>query len=421
MYKAPRGTVDILPTEQAYWKFAIQNAEKTCQLYGYERIDTPVFEESGLFQRSVGEGTDIVEKEMYTFPDHGNTQMTLRPEGTASVCRAYIEHGMQSLPQPVKLYYITTIFRYERPQAGRYRQHHQFGYEAIGDDDPTLDAEVIDLAWQLYSSIGLKNLTLHLNSIGCPSCRPEYLDNLTDYYAKHSLSLCKDCVPRLLRNPLRLLDCKKDSCHQIAENAPKITGHLCTICKDHFEQVKRLLAKLGIPFHQDPYLVRGLDYYTRTVFEVQPEASGAQSTIGGGGRYDLLIQELGGKPTPAVGFATGFERIILNLKQQDVSPPPIPTPKIYVAYLADGKSEAVKLAKTLRNAGIGTLLAPGGRSLKSQLKQANARESSHVLIVGGEEMTRECVILRNLVQGQQQEIPKTEIVERLKQEISAET
>ncbi|MFC1860330.1 histidine--tRNA ligase [Chloroflexota bacterium] len=283
MYQAPRGTSDILPEEQAYWRYVEQKAVDACQLHGYERIDGPAFEDTRLFSRSVGEGTDIVEKEMYTFEDRGGNKITLRPEGTAPVCRAYMEHGLHNLPQPVKLYYITSIFRYERPQAGRYRQHYQFGCEAIGDDDPTLDAEVIDMAWQFFRSLGLHHLSLHLNSIGCKICRPAYLAILKDYYTSHTNDLCPDCETRLKRNPLRLLDCKKPRCQQIANSAPKSSDHLCPQCDEHFNRLKRYLGLLDLPFTINHCLVRGLDYYTRTVFEIQPEAEGAQSTLGGGG------------------------------------------------------------------------------------------------------------------------------------------
>ncbi len=348
MYQAPRGTSDILPQEQAYWRYIEQKVVNACQLHGYERIDVPAFEDTRLFSRSMGEGTDIVEKEMYTFEDRGGNKITLIPEGTASICRAYLEHGMHNLPQPVKLYYIASVFRYERPQAGRYRQHHQFGYEAIGDDDPALDAEVIDMAWQFFQSLNLHHLSLSLNSIGCKICRPSYLTVLKGYYANYANKLCSDCKTRLVRNPLRLLDCKKPSCQQIADSAPRSIDHLCPQCHEHFKQLKRYLGLLELPFEINHRLVRGLDYYTRTVFEVQPEAEGAQSTLGGGGRYDDLIEELGSKPTPGIGFAAGIERIALTLKNQNVPIPPIPRPQVFIAHLGnDARDKAIKLASRL--------------------------------------------------------------------------
>ena len=410
MYKRPRGTADILPSEQAHWASVVQTAQSISQLYGYQRLDTPVFEEAGLFRRSIGEGTDIVEKEMYTFEDHGGDLMTLRPEGTAPVCRAYIEHGMHNLPQPVRLYYLASIFRYERPQAGRYREHHQFGCEAIGDPDPALDTEVIELAWGFCEALGLRGLTLQLNSIGCQSCRPSYLQSLKDYYSGHNEELCGDCKGRLVRNPLRLLDCKKPVCSEISKSAPKMVDSLCDACDTHFHQVRQYLREIGISFEENAFLVRGLDYYTRTVFEIHPAEEGAQSAVGGGGRYDLLIEELGGKPTPAVGFATGLERLILNLKRQDIVVPQVPEPNVYVAYLDDSdKSKAVSLATALRKAGVGTTLAPGSKSLKAQLKQANTRGASCVAIVGGEELERGNIALRDLSSGEQKEVPVGEV------------
>ncbi len=418
MYKAPRGTTDILPQEQAYWRFVEEKACQICQLYGYQRIDTPVFEQTGLFYHSVGEGTDIVEKQMYTFEDHSGAEMTLRPEGTAPVCRAYIEHGMYNLPQPVRLYYFGPIFRYERPQAGRYRQHQQFGCEAVGDADPALDAEVIDMAWHLYASLGLKGLILQLNSIGCRNCRPEYLKILRQYYTGFSQSLCRDCKSRLWRNPLRLLDCKKPSCQEIVKGGPQISEHLCHQCGSHFEALKDYLGYLEIPYEINPYLVRGLDYYTRTVFEIQPEGGGAQSTLGGGGRYDNLIEELGGRPTPAIGFATGIERIILNVRQQGIELLPIPGAKVYVAYLGEeAKGEAIKLAAKLRQSGVGATLALGGRSLKAQLKQANALRVPQAIIIGEEEIRRGSAVSRDMMKGEQVELPLGKVVTRFRRRI----
>jgi len=410
LYRAPRGTSDILPEEQAFWRYIEQKAVNICQLYGYERIDAPAFEDTRLFSRSIGEGTDIVEKEMYTFEDRSGNKITLRPEGTAPVCRAYLEHGLHNLPQPVKLYYFAPIFRYERPQAGRYRQHYQFGYEAIGDDDPALDAEVIDMAWQFFLSLGLHHLSLQLNSIGCRKCRPGYLTALKDYYADYTEELCPDCKTRLKRNPLRLLDCKKPLCQQIAGSAPRSIDSLCQQCDQHFNQLKTYLELLGVPFIVNPYLVRGLDYYTRTVFEIQPEAEGAQSALGGGGRYDDLIEELGGKPTPALGLAAGMERIILNLKKQAISIPPLPRPQVFIAHIGnEAKDEAIKLAATLRRDGIGVIEAIGNKSLKAQLRQANTLGARHTVIIGEQEVKTGTVILRDMTTSQQKTIPLNQL------------
>jgi histidyl-tRNA synthetase len=415
LYQAPRGTTDILPQEQAYWRYLEQMVAHTAQLYGYQRLDAPTFEDSRLFARSVGEDTDIVTKEMYTFEDRGGSRLTLRPEGTAPVCRAYLEHGLKNLPQPVKLYYIAAIFRYERPQAGRYRQHHQFGYEAIGDDDPALDGEVIDMAWRFLDSIKLKRLSLQLNSIGCKKCRPGYVAALKSYYTGHTNELCPDCRQRLARNPLRLLDCKQEACLKVAASAPKSVDYLCPECADHFRQLKRYLELLGLPFTVNNQLVRGLDYYTRTVFEIQPRGGGAQSTLAGGGRYDDLIEELGGKPTPALGFAAGMERIILNLKKQKIEAPPLPKPQVFIAYIGEAaKNEAVKLAANLRRGDIGVIAALGDKSLKAQLRQANNLGASQTVIIGEEELTSGTVIVRDMASAEQKTVPISKLAGELR-------
>jgi len=415
LYRAPRGTSDILPQEQAYWHHIAQKVLTICQLYGYERIDVPTFEDTRLFSRSVGEGTDIVEKEMYTFEDRGGNSLTLRPEGTASICRAYVQHGMHNLTQPVKLYYVAPIFRYDRPQAGRYRQHHQFGYEAIGDDDPALDAEVIDMAWQFFMSLGLHNFSLQLNSIGCKQCRPDYLTALKNYYVNHTQGLCPDCKIRLKKNPLRLLDCKKPACQKIAASAPGSTDYLCPQCDEHFNQLKKYLELLELPFIVNHCLVRGLDYYTRTVFEFQPEAEGTQSALGGGGRYDDLLEELGGKPTPAVGFAAGIERIIINLKEQGVSIPPLPGPQVFVAYMGDeARDEAIKLAAMLRRKGVGVIETTANKSLKAQLRQANNIGVRYAIIIGEEELKANTVILRDMTTARQETILLNQLPKLLK-------
>ncbi|MFQ5924749.1 MAG: histidine--tRNA ligase [Dehalococcoidia bacterium] len=412
MYRAPRGTSDILPREQGYWRYVEDKASSLCQLYGYERIDTPVFEDARLFVRTIGAGTDIVEKQTYSFEDRSGQEMTLRPEGTAPICRSYIEHGMHNLPQPVRLYYFASIFRYERPQKGRYRQHQQFGFEALGDDDPALDAEVIDMAWQFFASLGLGGLSLLLNSIGCKLCRPNYLEGLKEYYSGHVHHLCHDCKGRLVRNPLRLLDCKKPTCQGIAESAPRSIDHLCPQCREHFESVMRYLFLLGIPFAKNHRLVRGLDYYTRTVFEIQPQGEeGAQSALGGGGRYDDLIEELGGKPTPAIGFAAGMERIVLSIRKQAIAAAAPSSSTVFVAYLGEGaKEEAVKMTAALRRAGISAISSSGDRSLKAQLRQANALGAAYALILGEEEVASGTVMLRDMGKGEQRRVSVGEVV-----------
>ncbi|MBI2869545.1 MAG: histidine--tRNA ligase [Chloroflexi bacterium] len=402
MFQAPRGTNDILPEEQPYWRYVERVAAAVAGLYGYERIDSPVFEDTGLFTRSVGAGTDIVEKEMYTFEDKGGNSVTLRPEGTAPVCRAYLEHGLFNRPQPVKLCYFAAIFRYERPQAGRLREHHQFGCEAIGEADPALDAEVIDTAWRFFRTLGLRKLSLQLNSIGDRHCRPAYIELLKHYYAARAGELCPDCTARVERNPLRLLDCKNPRCQAIAAEAPKSVEHLCPDCAAHFARLTACLGLLNIPYNINHRLVRGLDYYTRTVFEVQPEAEGGQSTLGGGGRYDDLIAELGGKPTPAIGFGAGIERIIANLKREGVAVPPAPAPRVYIAALGDDAArESVRLAARLREDGFYTLTAFGGRSLKAQLRAANNFSARFTLILGDEEVRTGRLTVRDMSGGGQ--------------------
>ncbi len=410
MYKAPRGTEDILPAEQHYWRFVEGRAAALCEVYGYQRIETPMFEEAGLFERGVGPASDIVEKEMYTFPDRSGDQMTLRPEGTAPVCRAYLEHGMAQLPQPVRLYYFGPAFRYERPQAGRFRQHHQLGVEALGEADPALDAEVISLAWDLFQDLGLKEASLKLNSIGCSQCRPVYVAALKGYYAAQVDRLCTDCRSRLERNPLRLLDCKQPGCQALTEAAPRSLDHLCPECKEHFDRLSTYLKALGYPYYLDHRLVRGLDYYTRTVFEVQPLVEGAQSTMAGGGRYDGLMETLGGKPTPAVGFAAGLERIVLNLKRAGIAVPTPEAPRVFLAHLGPAAKElAVVLGNQLRRQGVKVVAAWSDRSLRAQLRQANALGARYALILGDTEVAAGTVVVRDMSTGEQQTVPRDQV------------
>ena len=417
MYKAPRGTSDILPSEQAYWKYVEEKAISLCQLYGYQPLSTPILEDSQLFTRTVAGGTDIVDKEMYIFKDRGGHELALRPEGTAPICRAYLQHGLFNLPQPVRLYYLGATFRYERPQAGRYRQHHQFGFEAIGDADPALDAEVIEMARSFLLSLSLNQFTIQLNSIGCKLCQPRYREMIRQHYTGYMASLCPDCKMRLERNPLRLLDCKNASCQEAANTAPKTMEFLCPECQAHFQSLQEYLHTLDIQFQLNHRLVRGLDYYTRTVFEIQPQRETTQqSALGGGGRYDNLIEELGGKFTPAVGFAAGIERLISSLKEEKVSIPPLPQPAIFIAYLgSEAKNEAVKLASLLRQTGIATIEAVGDKSLKAQLRQADARGASYTIIIGNEEIKSQTVILRDMTSGEQNVIPLAEVMATVKQ------
>ena len=414
MYKAPRGTVDILPAEQAYWAYVQQRAAEVCRLYGYERLDTPIFEDYGLFARKDAGGTDLVEKEMYVFEDRSGQKLTLRAENTAPVCRAYLEHGMSNLPQPVRLYYIGPTFRYERPQAGRYRQHHQFGCEALGDPSASLDVEVIELALGFLSSLGLKQLSVLLNSIGCRECQPKYVELLRSHYQSRTADVCDDCRIRMVRNPLRLLDCKEPACKVIADEAPKISEYLCGECEAHFREVQAQLSLLGVPFTLNHKLVRGLDYYTRTVFEILPQHEGGQSAIVGGGRYDGLIEQIGGKSTSGVGFATGIERIILNLKEQGLVAPPLPAPAVYVAHIGEtARLASVSLAGMLRSANIGVVASTGGKSLKAQLRQANSLGVRFAVILGDDEVERGEAVVRDMAANTQTTIPQSSLAAHL--------
>ena len=403
-----------MPVEQKYWRYIESKAVELARRYGYGRIDTPVFEDSDLFVRSVGEGTDIVEKEMYTFADRGGDSVTLRPEGTAPVCRAYLQHGMHNLPQPVRLYYFCPVFRYERPQAGRFREHHQFGLEALGDGDPSVDAEVVEFAWQLVLSLGLRDVSLYVNSIGDSQCRPDYVKDLASYYSGHRDRLCPECRVRLDRNPLRLLDCKVEACRALGDDAPRSADHLCDECGDHWTAFQKSLSLLGIPYQIEHRLVRGLDYYTRTVFEVQPLDGGAQSTIIGGGRYDGLVQELGGRPTPGIGFATGMERLTLNLKNSGVPVPDEPSPPYLVANVGDAaRSAAMDLAAKLRQAGVGVILSSGSRGLRGQMRQANALNIPYALILGDDEIARGEVVVRDMKTSSQETKPLADFLSGL--------
>jgi histidyl-tRNA synthetase len=410
VYQAPRGTQDILPEDAVAWRHVERCAEATARRFGYGEIRTPTFEETGLFLRGVGEGTDIVEKEIYNFKDKGGTDIALRPEGTASIVRAYLQHGMASRPQPVKLYALLTAFRYDRPQAGRYREFRQFDIEAIGDADPLVDAEVITVLWRFLEDLGLRDLTIQLNSIGDPACRPQYVRALVAYYEAHEADLCGDCKRRLRTAPLRLLDCKKPGCQPLADAAPRTVEFLCGPCEAHFGSLKAYLAATGLPFELTPRLVRGLDYYTRTVFEVVPPKVGSQATIGGGGRYDGLAEIIGGKPTPGVGFAAGLDRIILNMREQGVILPSPETPDIYFAPLGDdAKLVAAKLAEEARREGLAAVVGTGDRSMRARMRQASSSGARLAVILGEDELRQEQATVKDLSGGEQQAVPFAEL------------
>jgi histidyl-tRNA synthetase len=401
-YRALQGFRDILPDEQPYWRFVEETASAVAQLYGYRRIETPLLEETAIYRRTVGEGTDIVEKEMYSFDDRPDKEgkrdnITIRPEGTAGVVRAYLEHGMFKLPQPVKLYYMSApMFRREKPQAGRYREHHQFGCEALGESDPAIDAEMIGLLYQLYTQLGLKHIHVMLNSIGDRNCRPQYMEMLRDYYRPLLDDCCEDCQVRFYKNPLRLLDCKEPQDQAKIAHAPKISAHLCEPCRQHFESVKRFLNIYGVPFSLNPLLVRGLDYYTRTVFEFTSEVD--NQALNGGGRYDGLAELLGGQPTPGIGFGMGVERIVLELKRQGIKPPTEPHVRAFVVSLGRGsevKDAVVQLVAELRHAGIQTEMSYGDRSFKAQMKQVKSSGADYALLLGEDELASGVVSVKD--------------------------
>lgn len=408
---APKGTYDILPEAQAVRRWVIAQAEDVFRLYGYSRIDTPTFEETRLFTRGVGESTDIVRKEMYTFEDLGGRSMTLRPEGTAPVARAYVEHGMHTLAQPVKLYYHSPMFRYENPQSGRYRQHYQLGLEAFGSPAPELDAEVIGVLAALYRGLGLEGLELRLNSMGCSACRPVYSAELRGFLTDNATQLCGECMERARINPLRTFDCKVASCRAVLDDAPRLSDHLCEACSDHHARVQQCLQVQGVPYTHDHALVRGMDYYTRTTFEFQSSLLGAQSGVGGGGRYDDLVQALGGPAIPGVGFGTGVERILLALARSGVELPAAVPPLAYLVAFAVGARGAVfSLAHELRSRGVAVDLDYMERSPKGQMKQAGRSGARYALMLGEQELADHSVTVRDLRSGEEKSVPRDEAV-----------
>ncbi|MCR4426787.1 MAG: histidine--tRNA ligase [Firmicutes bacterium] len=407
---APRGTNDILPGETELWQQVETLLHRTFKLYGYREIRTPVFEHTELFERGVGTTTDIVEKEMYTFQDRGGRSITLRPEGTAPVVRAFIEHRMGAAPQPTKVYYIGPMFRYERPQAGRYRQFHQFGVEILGASDPAADAEVIALPLDVYAALGISDVVVNLNSIGCPKCRPAYRDLLREVYAEVRDQLCGSCIGRFDRNPLRLLDCKSPECRAAMPEPPTIFGLLCPECSAHFDALRRHLDALGITCAINPRLVRGLDYYTRTTFEYTAGGLGSQDALGGGGRYDGLVEECGGDPTPGVGVACGLERCVLAMRAQQAGVSGEAGIDVFIVSLGDAaRDRAFEVAFSLRKAGVSADFDMVGRGLRAQLRYADKLGARFVAIIGDEEIARGMVTMKNMATGEQAAITLAEL------------
>ncbi len=412
--KVPKGTQDILPEDISKWYYVEDMIKEILNKYGYKEIRTPFFEYTDLFVRGIGESTDIVTKEMFTFPDRKRRSLTLRPEGTAPVVRAYLENRMDRISKVIKLFYLGPMFRCEKPQAGRFRQFNQFGIEVIGTKSSTADAEVILTVLDVYKKLGLKNLEILINSVGCKKCRVDFIQKLKKYLKDKNDFLCSECKERYKKNPLRVLDCKKDSCKKIIETAPVITENLCQECELHFSEVKSYLDDQKIVFHEDPQLVRGLDYYTKTAFEIISVGLGAQNAIGGGGRYDDLVEELGGKPTPAVGFAAGIERMIIAIDQQKVEWPVEKRLDIFVAKVNEKiKITAFRLLQKIRNAGLSADMDYSEGSLKSQMRIANKIGARYTVIVGEEELSKSMVILRNMQTKEQKEIKIDSIINEL--------
>ncbi|MHC2994399.1 MAG: histidine--tRNA ligase [Candidatus Atribacteria bacterium] len=403
--KVPKGTQDILPKDTPKWYYIENIIREILTKYGYQEIRTPALEYTELFVRGIGESTDIVTKEMFTFPDRKGRSLTLRPEGTAPVVRAYLENKMDRSSQVVKLFYIGPMFRCEKPQAGRFRQFNQFGIEVIGTKSPVVDVEVIIASLEIYKKLGLENLEVLINSVGCKKCRAVYVQKLKEFIKNKIVFLCSECINRYERNPLRVLDCKKDNCQKIIKTAPIMTDYLCQECKQHFKEVKSYLDDLKIEYHVEPRLVRGLDYYTKTAFEIVSGELGAQNAIGGGGRYDDLVEELGGKPTPAVGFAAGIERMIIVMNQQKIEWPENKGLDIFIAKVSEINTDiAFKLLQKIRNAGLSADMDYSTKSLKSQMRLANKIGVRYTIIIGEEELSKNMVTLRNMKTKEQKEV-----------------
>lgn len=412
MINIPKGTKDMLPSEAYKWHYVEDIARRTAHSFGFKEIRTPTFEHTELFLRGVGETTDIVTKEMYTFDDKGNRSMTLRPEGTAGVARSYIENGLAQNGLPLKVYYIASIFRYEKPQNGRLREHHQFGVEMYGSDLPKADVEVISLAYSFLRNAGLKDLALNINSIGCKECRVAYNKALKEYIGANLDNMCPTCKSRFDKNPLRILDCKEEKCKLITAQAPKIIDYLCDDCKEHFHEVQNGLTALGIPFAVNPGIVRGLDYYTRTVFEFISTDIGAQGTVCGGGRYNHLVEEVGGKPTPAAGFGLGLERLLLVLENTGNMKAVEKGIDVYVAPLGDRAAvESQPICQALRMAGLSAETDLMGRSLKAQMKYADKIKASYVAIIGDDELDSGVATVKNMAEGQSKQVSLADLKE----------
>ncbi len=413
--QAIKGTYDILPEESVLWQYIEKNIREICDAYGYGEVRIPVFENTSLFARGVGDTTDVVQKEMYTFEDKGHRSLTLRPEGTSGVVRCVLEHSLLSGALPIKLYYNITCYRNEKPQAGRYREFRQFGVEAFGSSDNALDAEIISLAVAFLEKLGLKGLKVNINSIGCPVCRKKYNDALKAYLQPHLSDLCYTCNTRFEKNPMRIIDCKEEQCKEIAKNAPRLIDYICDECSEHFEGLKNNLDMMGIKYEIDPNIVRGLDYYTKTVFEITSDNLGAQATVCGGGRYDGLVEQLGGAPTPGIGFGLGIERLIMCMKAQGVYIPEEKKPTLYICNMGDeAKKAVVKIVYDLRKAGISCAYDNMGKGVKAQMKYADKIGALYTVVIGDNEIETDTCRLKNMQTGEAKEIKLSEIINHLK-------
>ena len=411
--RAPKGTKDILPPESDSWQYLESIVRKICAGYGYSEIRTPVFEHTELFQRGVGASTDIVQKEMYTFTDKGDRSITLRPEGTAGIVRSFVENKLYAGAQPIKLYYLSApVFRYERPQAGRLREHHQFGIEAFGASGPSIDAEVISVALALFNALGIQGLELNINSIGCAECRPGYNDALKAYLNENKAGLCANCRERLKINPLRALDCKEEGCEKIVGNAPVMLDYLCGECSVHFDGLKERLESAGIDYKVNPFIVRGLDYYTKTVFEIISDDIGAKSTVCGGGRYDGLVKEIGGPPAPGMGFGLGMERLMMVIEAAGIAMPDKKACDVYVCTIGDTASvKGFSITEELRSAGFVAESDHMGRSVKAQLKYADKIGAKKVVIIGDDEISKGAAVVRDMDKSEEYNVPFSELKE----------
>ena len=403
--QAIKGTQDVLPADSNRWQYVEGSLLETASLFGFREMRTPVFEHTELFNRSVGDTTDVVQKEMYTFNDNGGRSISLRPEGTAGAVRAFLEHGLHNEALPQKICYVTSCYRYEKPQAGRLREFHQFGIECFGAALPAADAEVISVAAMAFENLGIKNLRLEINSIGCPTCRAKYTEALKAYFAAKQDDLCETCRGRLDRNPMRILDCKSPICSGIAAEAPTVLDYICDDCRDHFEKTKSYLTAMGIEYTVNPTIVRGLDYYTRTVFEFVSGDLGAQSTVCGGGRYDGLVEQMGGPKTPALGFAVGLERLLMIMDAQKCEFPETKSCDVYIAPMGEKAAiMASKLAKMLRAEGFFAETDIVGRGLKAQMKYANKIGAKYTVVLGDDEIAAGKANLKCMETGEQTEV-----------------